>query len=159
MSAVECSYAGEAFGFTVRTPCQVGKGGPTRQGLRVYNSCIAEELYLADLDRRVTDLELKVGILRGQELIDDLKRRVTLLEQRLSSGSSVHRTSAPAAKIAPPAHHQSVTVGRSRLARANEFYQKGCQEKTSASTGGEMFSRGPAHWNYAWLGKFDLCPF
>jgi hypothetical protein len=29
----------------------------------------------------------------------------------------------------------------------NEFYQKGCQEKTSASTGGEMFSRSPAHWN------------
>jgi hypothetical protein len=29
----------------------------------------------------------------------------------------------------------------------NEFYQKGCQEKSSASTGGEMFSRDPAHWN------------
>jgi hypothetical protein len=29
----------------------------------------------------------------------------------------------------------------------NEFYQKECQEKTSASTGGEMFSRRPAHWN------------
>src|SRR5579859_1945599 len=29
----------------------------------------------------------------------------------------------------------------------NEFYQKGCQEKTSASTGGERFSRDPAHWN------------
>ena len=28
---------------------------------------------------------------------------------------------------------------------ANEFYQKGCQEKSSASTGGEMFSRDPAH--------------
>jgi hypothetical protein len=28
-----------------------------------------------------------------------------------------------------------------------EFYQKGCQEKSSASTGGEMFSRDPAHWN------------
>jgi hypothetical protein len=27
----------------------------------------------------------------------------------------------------------------------NEFYQKGCQEKSSASTGGEMFSRDPAH--------------
>jgi hypothetical protein len=31
--------------------------------------------------------------------------------------------------------------------RVNEFYQKGCQEKSSASTGGEMFSRDPAHWN------------
>ena len=29
----------------------------------------------------------------------------------------------------------------------NELYQKGCQEKSSASTGGEMFSRDPAHWN------------
>jgi len=29
----------------------------------------------------------------------------------------------------------------------DEFYQKGCQEKSSASTGGEMFSRDPAHWN------------
>jgi len=26
------------------------------------------------------------------------------------------------------------------LAKVNEFYQKGCQEKTSASAGGEMFS-------------------
>ena len=31
--------------------------------------------------------------------------------------------------------------------QVNEFYQKGCQEKSSASTGGEMFSRDPAHWN------------
>jgi len=31
--------------------------------------------------------------------------------------------------------------------RVSEFYQKGCQEKSSASTGGEMFSRDPAHWN------------
>jgi hypothetical protein len=29
----------------------------------------------------------------------------------------------------------------------NEFYQKGCQEKSSASTGDEMFSRDPAHGN------------
>ena len=41
----------------------------------------------------------------------------------------------------------------------NEFYQKGCQEKSSASTGDEMFSRDPAHWNEASLEKFDLCPF
>jgi hypothetical protein len=44
----------------------------------------------------------------------------------------------------------------------NEFYKKGCQEKTSASTGVEMFSRDPAHpahWNLASLEKFDLCPF
>ena len=26
----------------------------------------------------------------------------------------------------------------------SEFYQQGCQEKSSASTGGEMFSRDPA---------------
>ena len=31
------------------------------------------------------------------------------------------------------------------LAGVNEFYQKGCQGKTSASTGEEMFSRDPAH--------------
>jgi hypothetical protein len=29
----------------------------------------------------------------------------------------------------------------------SEFYQKGCQEKSSASTGDEMFSRDPAHGN------------
>ena len=29
--------------------------------------------------------------------------------------------------------------------RINEFYKKGCQEKTSASTGGEIFSLHPAH--------------
>src|SRR5262249_7316765 len=29
----------------------------------------------------------------------------------------------------------------------NEFYQKGCQEKSSASTGVERFSRDPAHGN------------
>jgi len=31
--------------------------------------------------------------------------------------------------------------------KINEFYQKGCQEKTSASTGDEMFSRDPARGN------------
>jgi hypothetical protein len=31
--------------------------------------------------------------------------------------------------------------------RVNEFYQKGCQEKSSASTGVEVFSRDPAHGN------------
>jgi hypothetical protein len=46
---------------------------------------MAEELDL-DLEKRVAKLERAVGILRGHELIDDLKRRVTLLEQRLSSG-------------------------------------------------------------------------
>ena len=38
-------------------------------------------------------------------------------------------------------------TSQSDLPGVNEFYQKGCQEKTSASTGGEMFSRSPAHWN------------
>jgi hypothetical protein len=38
------------------------------------------------------------------------------------------------------------SVNRSALQlKLNEFYQKGCQEKTSASTGGEMFSQDPAH--------------
>jgi hypothetical protein len=37
--------------------------------------------------------------------------------------------------------------GSECIESCNEFYQKGCQEKTSASTGGEMFSRDPAHWN------------
>ena len=41
----------------------------------------------------------------------------------------------------------------------DEFYQKGCQEKSSASTGGEKFSRDPAHWNLASLEKLDLYPF
>ena len=41
----------------------------------------------------------------------------------------------------------------------NEFYQKGCQEKSSATTGDEMFSRDPAHWDEASLEKFDVCPF
>jgi hypothetical protein len=33
------------------------------------------------------------------------------------------------------------------LTGVNEFYQKGCQEKSSASTGVEMLSRDPAHGN------------
>ena len=43
--------------------------------------------------------------------------------------------------------------------RLNEFYQKGCQEKSCASTGVEMFSRDPAHGHQASLKKFDLYPF
>jgi len=39
------------------------------------------------------------------------------------------------------------TSVRPKIPEVNEFYQKGCQEKSSASTGGEMFSRDPAHWN------------
>jgi hypothetical protein len=40
-------------------------------------------------------------------------------------------------------------IGWAKWARRhiNEFYQKGCQEKSSASTGDEMFSRDPAHGN------------
>ena len=40
----------------------------------------------------------------------------------------------------------------------NEFYKKGCQEKTPPAAGGEIFSRDPAHCNFASLEKFDL-PF
>ena len=36
-------------------------------------------------------------------------------------------------------------IGIFHKPRVNEFYQKGCQEESSASTGGEMFSRDPAH--------------
>src|SRR5215468_943286 len=37
--------------------------------------------------------------------------------------------------------------GSGRLADGvNEFYQKGCQEKSSASTGVEVVSRDPAHF-------------
>src|SRR4029077_9909760 len=35
--------------------------------------------------------------------------------------------------------------GHSQRNQVNEFYQKGCQEESAASTGGEMFSRDPAH--------------
>src|SRR6185436_20870850 len=41
----------------------------------------------------------------------------------------------------------------------NELYQKGSQEKTSASTGDEMFSRDPARGNQASLKECGLCPF
>jgi hypothetical protein len=30
----------------------------------------------------------------------------------------------------------------------NEFYKKGCQEKTSPSTGVEILSRDPAHYSF-----------
>jgi hypothetical protein len=40
---------------------------------------------------------------------------------------------------------RSVTLPKLAPTNVNEFYQKGCQEKSSASTGGEMFSRDPAH--------------
>jgi hypothetical protein len=33
----------------------------------------------------------------------------------------------------------------------NEFYKKGCQEKSSASTGGEILSRDPAHSSFVSL--------
>ena len=36
---------------------------------------------------------------------------------------------------------------------------KRAQEKSSASTGVEMFSRDPAHGNLASLEKLDSCPF
>ena len=52
----------------------------------------------------------------------------------------------------PPARFSCWEACSSPVARigpfgVNEFYQKGCQEESSASTGGEMFSRDPAHWN------------
>jgi len=54
----------------------------------------------------------------------------------------------------PPLRTVRVTVGSVDNNRplhselfGYEFYQKGCQEESSASTGGEMFSRDPAHWN------------
>jgi len=49
----------------------------------------------------------------------------------------------------PHAAISAATGGSTKktLLDVNEFYQKGCQEKSSASTGGEMFSRDPAHWN------------
>jgi hypothetical protein len=40
--------------------------------------------------------------------------------------------------------------------RANEFYKKGCQEKSSASTGVEILSRHPAHCSFTSLEKFGL---
>src|SRR2546428_2018140 len=42
----------------------------------------------------------------------------------------------------------------------NEFYKKGCQEKTSASTGARLFSRDPAHSGLVSLKTFGFCyPF
>ena len=38
----------------------------------------------------------------------------------------------------------------------NEFYKKGCQEKSSASTGVEIISRDPAHCSFTSLEKFGL---
>jgi hypothetical protein len=48
-------------------------------------------------------------------------------------------------QIAPNDHDFGLALACA--AGVNEFYQKGCQEKSSASTGGEMFFRDPAHWN------------
>ena len=48
--------------------------------------------------------------------------------------------------------------GHARIG-VNEFYQKGCQEQTSDTTGGERFSRDPARGNQASLTKFVLYPF
>ena len=36
----------------------------------------------------------------------------------------------------------------------NEFYTKGCQEKTSPRPEGEFFSRDPAHCSFATVEKF-----
>jgi hypothetical protein len=40
--------------------------------------------------------------------------------------------------------------------QVNEFYKKGCQEKSSTSTGGEILSRDPAHCSFTSLEKFGL---
>ena len=38
----------------------------------------------------------------------------------------------------------------------DEFYKKECQEKNSASTGAEIFSRDPAHCSFVSREKFGL---
>jgi len=46
--------------------------------------------------------------------------------------------------------------GDGSFATVNEFYKKGCQEKSSASTGVEILSRDPAHGSFASREKFGL---
>jgi hypothetical protein len=41
-----------------------------------------------------------------------------------------------------PTRNPLATLGT----RVNEFYKKGCQEKSSASTGGDSFSRSSPLW-------------
>jgi hypothetical protein len=50
------------------------------------------------------------------------------------------------------ASRAQVLYRRLHQLRVNEFYKKGCQEKTSASAGGEILSRDPAHYTWRFSG-------